>query len=164
MAHRYTPLFKQALADYVTYVQLILELRDWRITLLGEYSANESAASMKCIYGRRVGELCLAKDFFDFPATNQRHYLIHELTHILTDGCDNVIENGLDTLLGKPAHAVLQAAWLVQVEYLVDQLTYVLDDLMVGIPRHDRLWENLMRAERDELPLPDPATITQGPT
>lgn len=164
MTHRFTPLFKQAIGDYVSYVQLILELRDWRITLLGEYAGGDAAASMKCVYGQRVGQLALAKEFFDFEPERQRHYLVHEMTHILTDGCDNVIENGLDEILGKPAWVVLRESWRVQVEYLTDQLTYVIVDLMTEIPRHDRLWENVLRAERDELPIPDPDTVVEPPT
>jgi hypothetical protein len=158
MSNRFTPLFKQAIGNYVSYVQLVLELQDWRITLLAAYPDGDAAASMKCVYGQRLGELALCRDFFEFEPDRQRHYIVHELTHILTDGCDNVIENGLDEILGKPAWVVLREAWRVQVEYLTDQLTYVIVDLMTEIPRHDRLWENVLRAERDELPLPDPAT------
>lgn len=164
MTGRFSETFKQAIGSYVSYLQIVLELQDWRITLRGEYpDGGDAAASMKCVYGQRVGELSLARDFFTFEPDRQRHYIVHELAHILTDGCDNVIENGIDEILGKPAWVVLREAWRVQVEYLTDQVTYIVVDLVTGIGRHDRLWENVMRAERDELPIPDPDTAVALP-
>lgn len=156
MSDRFSDLFKKALADWVTYLQVILEIQDWRIELLGTYPTEDAAASMKCIYGQRVGSLSLAKDFFEFEPHKQRHYLVHELAHVLTDGCDNVIENGLDVILGRSAFTVLREAWVVQIEYLTDQITYIVDELLDGRANHDRLWTNVLRAERDELPIPDP--------
>lgn len=163
MADRFTDLFKTALGEYITYLQEVLEIRDWRIELLGTYPySTDAAASMKCIYGQRLGSLALAKDFFDNTPARQRHYIVHELAHVITDGCDNVIENGLDVLLGRPAFTVLQEAWRVQLEYLTDQVTYIVDDLLDGRPVHDRLWGNVLRAEQDEPPIPEPAKPKGG--
>lgn len=160
MTDRFSQLFKDALAGYVSYWLEHLELVGWRIQLQTDPpDSSGAAASMRCVYGRRVGELCLASDFFEYKPDLQRHYLVHELVHVLTDGCDNVIaEGGLDVLLGRPAFAVLSEAWRVQVEYLTDHLAYVVVDLVLGFPRHDRLWANVLRAEQGELPIPDPDT------
>lgn len=164
MSDRFTDLFKKALAEYVTYLQAILEISDWRIELLGTYPDGDDAAAMiKCTYGQRVAQVSLCKDFFEYDGDRQRHYLVHEIVHVLTDGCDNVIENGLSILLGMPAFTVLQEAWRVQVEYLTDHLAYCFIDMITGRVRHDRLWENLLRAERDELPVPDPDEVRPAP-
>lgn len=162
MSHRFSELFKQAIDDYISYLQLVLEIQDWRIVLLAEYpDGTDVSASIKCVYGQRIAELHLAKGLFDEEPERQRHVIVHELVHILTDGCDNVIDNGLDILLGKPAFTVLKEAFDVQIEYLTDHLTYVINELLDGRPNHDRRWENVLRAEHDELPLPDPDTIVE---
>ena len=156
---RFSELFKQAFGDYISYLQLVLEIQDWRIVLLADYpDGTDVSADIKCVYGQRIAELRLAKGFHDEDPVRLRHVIVHELVHILTDGCDNVIDNGLDILLGKPAFTVLKEAFDVQVEYLTDQLAYVIDELLDGRAIHDRRWENVLRAERDELPLPDPDT------
>lgn len=160
--NRFDETFKTAIGEYVSYLQIILEIQDWRITLLGTYAEGDAAASIKCVYGRRIAELALAKEFFEFPAEQQRHYIVHELVHVITDGCDNVIENGLDEILGKPAWVVLRETWRVQIEYLTDQLTYVVNELLDGRSNHDRLWQNVLRAEQGELPIPDPDSIVHA--
>lgn len=163
--NRFSELFTRALGAYITHLQAMFEIQDWRIELLGTYpDTTDAAASMKCIYGQRLAQLALSKEFFDYPSDRQRHYIVHEIVHVITDGCDNVIENGLSTVMGMPAFTVLQEAWRVQVEYLTDHLTYAFVDLLVDGPKHDRLWENVLRAERDELPLPNPETAAAGPT
>lgn len=156
MTDRFTEPFKVALADYCAHVMRLLEMNDWRLTLLDELPANgQAAASIECIYGRRVADLRLEQHFADNAPDKQQHYIVHEIVHLLTDGIDNVIENGVETLIGRPAYTVLHEAWDVQVEYLTDHLAYVLVDLMDG-PNSQRLWENVLRAERGEEPLPEP--------
>lgn len=131
----------------------LLELDNWRLALLeGFPPAEDAAAEIKCIYGRRVAEMKLQQDFFDYKPEDQQHYIVHELVHILVDGLDTVIDNGVDILIGKPAFTVLHQAWLLQVEYLVDHLAYVFVDVFDG-PNSARLWENVLRAERGEAPI-----------
>lgn len=148
MAARYSKQFTKALGAYVSYLQDMLEVRDWRIRLCPEPSEGESAASIKCVYGRRTAELRLSADFFDQPPDDQRHYIIHEIVHITTDGLDNVIENGVETLIGKPAFTVLHEAWNVQLEYLVDHMAYVVEGLIDGGKVGTPLWAAVIAAEK----------------
>lgn len=153
--NRFSEPFKTALGEYCTHVLRLLEMDNWRLTLIDDFPPSaDAAAEIRCIYGRRVGEMKLQQGFFDDSSEQQQHYVVHEIVHMMVDGIDNVIENGVETLIGRPAYTVLHEAWNVQVEYLVDHLAYVLVDLMDG-PNSIGLWENVLRAERGEDPLPE---------
>lgn len=148
---RFTDEFKEAIADYIAYLAQTLEISNWRIILDDGYPAEDDvAAQIGCTYGRRVATLQLAKDFFSAPAEKQRHYLIHEVVHVMTEGMDNIIENKLDELIGKPAFTVLHEAWAVQVEYHVDQLAYIIEDLIADIPQHKLLLDVLIASENND--------------
>ena len=148
-ADRFGKRFKSALGEYVTYLLDMLEIRDWRIRLDSTPPDDvECATAIKCVYGRRTAGIKLSRDFFDFPPDDQRHYIVHELCHVLTDGLDNVIENGVESLIGKPAFTVLVEAWHVQLEYLTDHLAYIVEGLIAGGKRGDRLWKAVIAAEQ----------------
>lgn len=159
--NRFDQPFRNALGEYISYLLLIVESTDWRVQISSEYPDGEDAmASIECIYGRRLANLRLCKDFPTLKPEQQRHTLVHEILHIVTDACDNVIQNAdLPAVLGRPAYTILNATWRTQVEYLTDTLAYAIDELLDGRTKHDRLWENVLRAERGELPIPDPDTI-----
>ena len=160
---RFDERFLEAFGQYTTYIMEMMEIKDWRVKLVDDPPDGEdAAASVKCIKGRRNATLRLCMDFFDYPSEDQRHYLIHELCHIFNDGLDKISETVMAGL-SMSAYSQFEAAWIIALENHTDQLAYVIGELVEGYSRHDRLWANVIRAERGELPLPDPDTVVSAP-
>lgn len=160
----YTTVQRRVLGDYLLCVARLLELADWRVILCDEHvESPNAAASMKVIFGRKLGELRLAKDFWDNDLEHIEHYLIHEMCHLLSDPLDSVIEGGVEILIGKPAFTVLSEQWTVQLEIMTDTLAYAFQYLMSGGPEYDRLLQAIDCVRLGELPPPEAGTARSAP-
>lgn len=146
MTSAFTNRQKKALSNYVTHVLKQLELSDWRINLSDDPPEHgDAGASITSTYGRQLATLNLPNGFFDDDLTKIEHYLIHEICHLYSEGIDNVINNGPEILMGKPAFTVFFEAYKVAMEYMTDKLAYVVADLLDGA-KYDALLRALKPA------------------
>lgn len=150
---------RKALSDFFTFVLDQLELGSWRITLLDEHPpSTDAAASISAIYGRPLAELRLQQGFFDLDLDHIEHYLIHEACHLFSEGIDTVVQNGPESLMGKPAFTMFFEGYKAQMEMMTDRLAYVLAGLLDG-PRY----RTRLRALKPVFDPPTSSAVVDGP-
>lgn len=111
---------RQALAAYVRFVADRLELRDWTLVLEPEPPDQDIEAHVRPLFGRRVAALRFSTQFRGLDADRQRYVVCHELVHLHLDRISTYLENDLEALVGKPAHAVVWSRHVEDVEMAVD--------------------------------------------
>lgn len=125
----------RSLAKYVIYVAAHIGLRDWTINILREPPDDDGhAATVSCVYGRKIANVRFSVDWMTQTPEEQRHVVIHELLHVHTDGALTLVEETLPTLLGMPAFKAFQEAYRRENEHAVDAIASVIEEF---IP----LWE-----------------------
>lgn len=152
----YTHAFREALSEWITWMCQVLEIQDWRVTLVdGHPDTQTAAASMTCIYGKRHAELRLAEDWLTYTEEQWIDYLTHELCHIVIDPMDSAVHNaGLEDLLGKPAWTVFSNRFTEALENVNDHWAKCVVWMISDFPTHVKLWANVVRASNGELPWP----------
>lgn len=122
-----------AVSGYVSYLLEQLNLGAWEIRLAQEpsdtYNVN-AGASIKPVYGRQSATLRLAHDFFDNSLKDIEHYLTHEVCHLLMAQVDDVIDNGPETLMGKPAFSIFRESYIMNLERAVDNIAKAVGELL----------------------------------
>lgn len=154
-AGRFTQAFKNALSEYTSHLLRMFELTDWRVILLdAPAEGTDVMASIAAVYGQKYANLRLCHDWFDYHLDKQEHALIHEVCHLFSEGINNVIDNGPEILMGKPAFTMFNDQYRVQMELMTDQLAHCFQWFLKGGPEYDRLLAAVDKASRGELPPP----------
>jgi hypothetical protein len=120
------------LMEYIRLIANMMNLRDWTFKILYEpYSSDHHAgASVECTYGRALASLKFNADFFSYPPEQQRHIVVHELTHVIMHRMDNGYDNTLRQLIGMPALTALREEYNTNMEYAVDAIADGWGDLL----------------------------------
>jgi hypothetical protein len=148
-SRRFEPRFLQALSNYITHLLTNFEMTEWQVKIDDEYpDGKDIGASISPVYGRKVATMRLCEDFFDFDKTDQSHYIIHELCHLISEGVDTIVQNGPETLMGKPAYTMFFEAYRAQLEYMTDHLATLIRFYATGGEIHDKLLDELMASEK----------------
>lgn len=113
-----------------------LGLRDWTIVLEKEpYLEDEdAAAATKCIDGQKRAKVWLSRHFAEYTPHDQKHYLIHELLHLIFDPLNRVVWTA-QSLLGDSAFRILDRNHDAAIELAVDGLAVELCRLLPDIPQ-----------------------------
>ena len=100
----------KALMRHIGVIGEALGLWGWVVHIEDEPAQPGKAATVSCVYGRRIVNVCLAPDWWDMPAGERHHVLVHEMLHVVTDPLRTYLNEALPDLLGRPAwHAVAEA-------------------------------------------------------
>lgn len=120
----------RALGQYIRDTANTLTLRDWYLTLLDITPENEdTAASVKSIYGRRRAEIKLRRDWWQDDAETLRHHIVHELLHLHHEGMDTVL-HGLKPTLGEAIFNPVYEAFRWQMEMATDAVADAIAPLL----------------------------------
>ena len=116
----------------MNYLQEHLNLINWEIQLNHEPADLDGffGASIKPTYGRKVAVLRLCHDFFSYPVETMEHFLTHELCHLLSADVDDVIDNGPEELMGKPAFTIFESSYRMHNERMVDHIAVFVQQLL----------------------------------
>jgi hypothetical protein len=117
---------RQALAAYVRFVADRIELRDWTLVLEPDPPEQDIEAHIRPIFGRHVAYLRFSTQFRGLDSERQRYVVCHELVHLHLDRISTYLENGLDDLVGRPAHAVIWQRHREDIEMAVDGIAEAL--------------------------------------
>lgn len=118
-----TPVAERRLMRYIATIGKMLGLCDWKVILRpDEPDSKDHAASISCVYGRRVANLWLSHGFEHLEPAEQRQILVHELLHVHFDSMTTLIEQALPPALGAPAYGVFDAAYRERAEHAVDAI------------------------------------------
>jgi hypothetical protein len=114
---------RKALADYVRLVADEMGLRDWEIRLAEHPAEPGKCASVEIVYGRKFATLEVPDTFkSEQTPEDQRDSVVHELVHCHLESMANMVQNDLESLLGRPADSLFFAGFTRQYEYGVDGL------------------------------------------
>ena len=111
----------KSLGRYVAKVASAYGLRDWHITLHGDTHERENAGEVSCVYGQRRAHIGVSAEFGGLDADEQRHVVVHELTHIHLDQVVQLVED-LQPLLGKQAFDTFMLGYRQAVEHATDAI------------------------------------------
>lgn len=119
-----------AICRYIRDTANTLTLRDWQIHILDLTPDREDTmACIKAVYGRRVAEIKLARDWWDNPPEKLRHTIVHELLHLHHDGMDTVL-HGLKPTLGEAIYNPVYEAFRWQMEVATDAVADAIGPLL----------------------------------
>jgi hypothetical protein len=122
------------IVKYLGYLRNDLGLQDWCLVLSREFcseSGNEdAAATITFVPDSQRGTIRLAKDFMAFSLRDRRRFLIHELLHCHQDPMTIVAYDILPELLGLPAWTVYESQLKSACELMVDNLSYVVGNIL----------------------------------
>jgi hypothetical protein len=157
-ASRFDPEFSDALREWISHVCTWLGIGEWTIVLINEPPGDlQAAASIECIYGRRWADLSIATDFFNEPPEKQRHYLLHELCHIVLDPVDKVLHySDMNIMAGIPAWKVFLSAYTLALENVVDHWATIVEDFFNDEKEYvtyHKLWDAVIAAESEATPV-----------
>ncbi len=117
-----TPKEFRSVAKYVIRTAAEYGLRDWQIVVHEGTKADDLAAGVWCVYGRRIAHVSVADDFTASSPEEQRRIVLHELTHIHLDQTTTLIQEALPGILGAPAYAVFEQAYRQAMEHATDAI------------------------------------------
>ena len=120
---------RAALNAYIRDLADRMELRDWSIYVKRKACRATAAAAVRCIYGRKIFQIKLGPDFWTASPERQRHYLCHELIHVLFWGIEQAMA---DATAHRPKHWVGMLATTVRnaEEYGVDAVAAIIAPFM----------------------------------
>lgn len=105
-----TPKQHRSLAQYILNAAVTLGLRDWQIVLHGEPCDDpDHAATVSCLYERKIAHIHVAANFADMDPVEQRHVIAHELAHIHMDADFNYLSELLPGMVGAAAWTPIEA-------------------------------------------------------
>ena len=115
------------------YVRLLadkMRLKDWEVEISSVQPSQDADASIKCVFGRKLAVIRLSDTFLESKPEEQRHTIIHELTHCHYAACNEIAENKL------PCDAY--GAWQMDWEYGIDATADMLAPFMPLPPKDKR--------------------------
>jgi hypothetical protein len=97
-----------------------LGLQEWRIIVSKEPAPDDSFAATEALEQSQSATIWLGTKFWASTLEEQRLTLIHELLHLDTWRCANMVDR-LEDQLGKVAWAMFEPLWLDEWERLIDR-------------------------------------------
>lgn len=87
--------------QYFVHIAQMMELRDWRFTVVEEPSEEGAGASWNGYLGRQEADIRLSVDWETYPPEKQRAMAVHELTHSHLHEADMYVAQTAKQLSGK---------------------------------------------------------------
>ena len=100
----------RSLARYIRAAADAFGLKDWAVVLHDEPCDNpDHAATVSCLYERRIAHIHVAANFAEMAPVEQRHVIAHELAHIHMDADFNYLSELLPGMVGPLAWTPIEA-------------------------------------------------------
>jgi hypothetical protein len=110
---------------YVDEIKPIMRVSDWRIQVSDEPAEPGNDAQMWFKQNQPSVTLRLCADFDARPRDEQRVIVAHELLHCHTHHPWETV-NRITDLLGRKAESIADESFCAQMEFMVDQLAFVI--------------------------------------
>lgn len=110
----------QHVKDYLDEHKGSLGLQEWRITVSKDLAPDDSFAATEALEQSQTATIWLGTKFWASTLEERRLTLIHELLHLDTWRCANMVDR-LEEQLGKVAWAIFEPLWTDEWERLVDR-------------------------------------------
>jgi hypothetical protein len=99
----------RTLAEYVRTLADALGLRDWDVTLAEDHSMSEEVfADVRVPRGRKHATITLGGEYFTSSQEERRATIVHELLHCHFMSLEDLIEDTLPPLIGRPAFSMFR--------------------------------------------------------
>lgn len=115
---------KNALERYISEVQQIMNLGQWKIELSDVPSEEDALAEIEVSENLWQAKIRVAHGFFKEKQDEQRDTIVHELIHVHTAGIERARDR-MEKTLGDLAWPIFQASMENEVERAVDALAKV---------------------------------------
>jgi hypothetical protein len=113
-------------------------LRDWWFNLMWTPTPDPDAdAETRVIYGRKIANIHLGRDFAYYPESRKKHIVVHELLHCHFDVLHSGLREALPDLIGDPSWHIIDALQTERIEHTVDTLAEVLANWLPDLPDED---------------------------
>ena len=110
----------QHVKDYLDEHKGSLGLQEWRISVSKDPAPDDSFAATEALEQSQTATIWLGTKFWSSTLEERRLTLIHELLHLDTWRCANMVDR-LEEQLGKVAWAIFEPLWTDEWERLVDR-------------------------------------------
>jgi hypothetical protein len=110
----------QHVKDYLDEHKGSLGLQEWRISVSKDLAPDDSFAATEALEQSQTATIWLGTKFWSSTLEERRLTLIHELLHLDTWRCANMVDR-LEEQLGKVAWAIFEPLWTDEWERLVDR-------------------------------------------
>jgi hypothetical protein len=126
----------QAIADYITTVLPILELRDWTVALDRHPLPEDTTAyaEISVIPGQKRANITLCRDWPTIEPDKYRRLIAHELIHCHLDTPAHYLDDVLNELVGRPATLAILTTVRERIELAVDALAEAVVPLLPDAP------------------------------
>lgn len=123
----FTKARRAVLTEYVAYLQGVLRITNWHVTIDFDDPSPEALADISAPPHQKWATLRLGKGFLDLSPQMQTQTLIHELTHCVLFGIQDVSEDVIEaSTSSKKALQVGTAAVSGAVEVATDHVADIL--------------------------------------
>lgn len=117
---------ERALHRQLDAIGSALGLVGWRVHIEADPASEGKSAEVSVVYGRRIANINLCTDWWDLPAAERHHVLVHEMLHVVMDPLKTYLWETVPTLVGQPAWHAIREAVRQHDEQATDQLATAL--------------------------------------
>jgi hypothetical protein len=110
----------EAVHDYIATIQEELGLTEWRVVVSREPANDDCYAETQLHDQSQNATVALAHKFWSITPEEQRVTLIHEVLHLDTWRCSQMVDR-LEDVIGTVAWAMFEPLWEDEWERLVDR-------------------------------------------
>ena len=130
-ARVWTPARREAVESYVAYLQEVLRLRDWTITVdWSKPTGKDAFATMTQMADSKHATLRLSPEFVTTESRLHGQILIHEMVHCHLFQMESLVSAMASAVAGKDATAMFNRAYTSANELTTDALADVLEPLV----------------------------------
>lgn len=131
-ARVWTPARREAVESYIAYLQEVLRLRDWTITVdWSKPTGKDAWATMTQMSDSKHATLRLSPEFTTTPPRLHGQILLHEMVHCHLFQMENLATTSVSALAGKEATTVFSRAYTSANELVTDALADAFEPLVV---------------------------------
>lgn len=131
-ARVWTPARREAVESYIAYLQDVLRLRDWTITVdWSKPTGKDAWATMTQMSDSKHATLRMSPEFTTTPPRLHGQILLHEMVHCHLFQMENLATTSVSALAGKEATALFSRAYTSANELVTDALADAFEPLVV---------------------------------
>lgn len=131
-AREWTAARREAVESYLAYLQRVLRLQDWTITVdWAKPTGKDALATMTQMSDSKHATIRLSPEFTTAAPELQGQILVHEMVHCHLFQMESLASTAVSTLAGKRAAAVFDLAYTASNEVATDALADAFHQLAV---------------------------------
>jgi hypothetical protein len=119
----------RTLDEYVRALANTLGLTDWGLSIEWHDLPADTTARVVMAYGRRFATIILGEEYLNSSPADRRETLVHELLHLHFAQADELVNDTLPDLLGRPSFSAFEAAHNLVMERAIDAVAVAIGDM-----------------------------------